>query len=173
MAWLAARHHSTNSGAMDDLILCKLTSGESGDHWSVTEAGSPDTWSAPGAGDTLVTRWGRWSSGDQRPIRGVCAAREYLDWAIGSRISNNYSVPISHISILYDHYISIIVHLFALACSNSVKNDLGMFVLSPFRAALLDCLRAFTQPSLKTNPSSRFQLCLIYKMSFSKMQFLF
>ena len=171
MAWLAARHH-TNSGAMDDLILCKLTSGESGDHWSVTEAGSPDTWSAPGGGDTLVTRWGRWSGG----IRGQLEAGagiEYLDWAIGSRISNNYSVPISHISILYDHYISIIVHLFALACSNSVKNDLGMFVLSPFRAALLDCLRAFTQPSLKTNPSSRFQLCLIYKMSFSKMQFLF
>ena len=92
-------------------------------------------------------------------IRKAYGGIKYLDWAIGSHISNNYSVPVSHISILYYHYISIIVHLFALARSNSVKNDLGMFVLSPFRAALLDCLRAFTQPSLKTNPGPRFQLC--------------
>ena len=107
----------------------------------------------------------------QRRQLEACFWIEYLDWAIGSHISNNYSVPISHISILYDHYISIIVHLFALACSNSVKNDLGMFVLSPFRAALLDCLlRAFTQPSLNTNPSTR--LCHSKMSSYSKMQLL-
>lgn len=127
----------------------------------MTEAESLDTRPSPGGGwPTGDQVWSmRWSGerGEERPIR---AGIEYtLDWAIGYRISNNYSVPISHISILYDHYSSIIVHLFALACSNSVKNDLGMFVFSPLRAALLDCLRAFTQPSLKTNPGPRFQLC--------------